>query len=62
MVLSAFFPQFSQTTHLCGMDFLPPIYSQGIHYIDGVSSADELANVQAKAIEHAQRLVLAIQK
>lgn len=24
MALSAFFPQFSQTAHLCGMDFLPP--------------------------------------
>lgn len=57
MELSAFFPQFSQTAHLCGMVFHPPIYSQGMHYIAGVSSDEELAGVQARAKEHAARLL-----
>ncbi|MGX2950720.1 NAD(P)H-dependent oxidoreductase [Ursidibacter sp. B-7004-1] len=61
MQLPAFFPQFSQTAHLCGMDFQAPIYSQGMHYIAGVSSSDELASVKAKAIDHSTRLVQHIQ-
>ncbi|MGX2975759.1 NAD(P)H-dependent oxidoreductase [Ursidibacter arcticus] len=61
MELSAFFPQFSQTAHLCGMAFQAPIYSQGMHYIAGVSSSKELANVHANAIDHAARLVKKIQ-
>lgn len=61
MELSAFFPQFSQTAHLCGMDFHAPIYSQSMHYIAGVSGADELSKVRANALDHAARLVQHIQ-
>lgn len=60
MELPAFFPQFSQTAHLCGMDFHTPIYSQSMHYIAGVSSDEELAGVQARAKDHAERLVAKI--
>ena len=61
MELPAFSPPFSQTAHLCGMDFQAPIYSQGMHYIAGISSADELAGVQTKALDHARRLIQRIQ-
>ncbi len=61
MELPAFFPQFSQTAYLCGMAFQPPVYSQSMHYIAGVSGADELAKVEANALDHAQRLIGLIQ-
>ena len=43
------------------MAFQPPMYSQSMHYISGISGADELAKVQANALDHAQSLIQLIQ-
>lgn len=60
MELPAFFPQFSQTAHLCGMDFQTPVYSHSMHYIAGAGSPDDLARIQADTLDHAGRLIAAI--
>ncbi|MBM7074327.1 NAD(P)H-dependent oxidoreductase [Shewanella sp. 202IG2-18] len=47
-----------QTAYLAGMDYQKPIYTHGMVYIEGVYN--KLEDVQAKAAEHSQRLIDAI--
>lgn len=55
--MEAFFPAFQQTANLCGLQFAEPIYSSGLMYVEGLSSAEDLARVQAESTAHAQRLI-----
>ena len=47
-----------QTAYLAGMDYQQPIYSHGMVYIEGVYN--ELSEVQQRAREHADRLLVKI--
>lgn len=58
--INEFFYQFEATAHLCGMNYQAPIYSYQMHYIDGVSSIDELNHIQNNAKAHADKLVQAL--
>ncbi|WP_406663177.1 NAD(P)H-dependent oxidoreductase [Gallaecimonas sp. GXIMD1310] len=49
-----------QTSYLTGMHYAPPVFSHGMIYIPGVYNSLEL--VQARADDHAQRLVTQLQK
>lgn len=60
--IEAFMPAFQQIAALCGMHFAPPIYSTGMMYLEGLSSAQDLQNVTAKAKDHAARLIQQIQQ
>lgn len=55
--ISAFMPAFIDTAKLCGMEWQTPVYSNGVLYIEGVSSQADLANTQAIAQDHAERLI-----
>lgn len=46
-----------ETIPYCNMDFAGLIYSAGIMYIDGVSSHDELLQLESKAVSHAHTLI-----
>ncbi len=47
-----------QTVYLTGMNYHPPIYSNGMVYIPNVYNT--LEDVQSKALKHAERLILSI--
>lgn len=47
-----------QTAYLAGMNFQPPVYSHGMVFIPGVYNTQE--DVEARASEHAERLVSAL--
>ncbi|SUT93682.1 NAD(P)H-dependent oxidoreductase [Actinobacillus lignieresii] len=49
------------TAKFSGLVWQAPVHSSGMLYIPGVSSEDDLAQVQAKADEHAERLIKQIQ-
>lgn len=51
-----FLPPLRQTANLCGMEWQEPVYSAGMMFIPGVSSAADRANVEARAHNHADRL------
>ena len=51
-----FMVPFQQTANLCGLKLLPPVYSNGMMYVEGLSTADDLQIIEKKAREHAQRL------
>lgn len=55
--INAFYPAFMDTAKLCGMCWQEPVYSHGVLYIEGVSDAKALSNVQAIANDHAKRLI-----
>ena len=59
--LAAFIPAFRQTALLCGMRFDEPVVSNGMMYVPGVNSESDLANVRAKARDHAVRLIRQIE-
>lgn len=52
-----FLPPLRQTATLCGLEMQAPIYSAGMRYIPGLSSDAERATVEARAHNHADRLV-----
>lgn len=56
-----FLPAFQQLAKLCQMQWLPPVYSNGMMTIPNVSTAEQLAAVREKALDHATRLVKTIQ-
>ncbi|MFZ7230357.1 NAD(P)H-dependent oxidoreductase [Avibacterium avium] len=56
-----FLPAFQQFANLCQMQWLPPVYSNGMMTIPNVSTAEQLAAVREKALDHATRLVKTIQ-
>ena len=56
-----FLPAFQQLATLCQMQWLPPVYSNGMMTIPNVSTAEQLAAVREKALDHATRLVKTIQ-
>lgn len=49
------------TAKFSGLVWQDPVHSSGMIYIPNVNSADDLAQVQAKADEHADRLIKQIQ-
>ncbi len=57
-----FLPAFQQLANLCQMQWLPPVYSNGMMTIPNVSTPEQIAEVQAKAVAHAERLVAQLQK
>ncbi len=59
--IEEFLPPQRQTAALCGMEYLPPIYSSGMTFIPGVSSEADRINVEACAHNHADRLIAALQ-
>lgn len=59
--IDEFMPPQRQTAVLCGMDWQSPIYSNGMMFIPGVSTEGDRANVEARAHNHAHRLIEALQ-
>ncbi|MFZ7240103.1 NAD(P)H-dependent oxidoreductase [Avibacterium avium] len=57
-----FLPAFQQLANLCQMQWLPPVYSNGMMIIPNVSTPEQVAAVQAKAVAHAERLAAQLQK
>ncbi|SMB80054.1 Putative NADPH-quinone reductase (modulator of drug activity B) [Pasteurella testudinis DSM 23072] len=55
--LDAFLPPLQQTALLCGMEWQPPCYSNGMMYIAGVSGEQALQALQTHAKQHAQALI-----
>lgn len=55
--LEAFLPPFTATANLCGMQWQPPIASFAHNYMEGSSTADDLARVHNEADNHARRLI-----
>jgi putative NADPH-quinone reductase len=47
-----------QTANLCGMEYLPPVFTHSMIYIPDVYNVKE--EVEARAQDHAERLVNAI--
>jgi len=58
--IEEFLPPQRQTAALCGMEYLPPIHSSAMMFIPGISSDAERANVEARAHNHADRLIAAL--
>lgn len=50
-----------QTAKLCNLTFVKPVVSNGMAYIPGVNSEEDLQRVLATAHEHADRLVKVLQ-
>ncbi|TCP95994.1 putative NADPH-quinone reductase [Cricetibacter osteomyelitidis] len=59
--IPAFYPPLKSTAHLTQMQWREPVYSTNVLYIPNVSSDEELAQVQTRAQDHADRLILAIE-
>ncbi|MCW9733318.1 NAD(P)H-dependent oxidoreductase [Avibacterium sp. 20-15] len=59
--IEQFLPAFKQLANLCQMQWLPPVYSNGMMTIPNVSTAEQLALVREKAFAHAARLSKIIQ-
>ncbi|WP_410683606.1 NAD(P)H-dependent oxidoreductase [Avibacterium paragallinarum] len=57
-----FLPAFQQLAFLCQMEWQPPVYSNGMTTIPNVSTPEQIAEVQAKAVAHAERLAAQLQK
>lgn len=55
--VEAFLPALRQTATLCGLDLQEPLWSAGMMYIPGVSSDADRANIEARAHNHADRLI-----
>ena len=55
-------PAFQQLAFLCGMQWQPPVYSNGMTTIPNVSTPEQIVEVQAKAVAHAERLAAQLQK
>lgn len=55
--IEEFMPPLRQTALLCGMDYQEPIHSSGMTYIPGVSGDSERAEIEARAHNHADRLL-----
>ncbi|KPX09276.1 NAD(P)H-dependent oxidoreductase [Pseudomonas syringae] len=51
-----FLPPLRQTAMLCGMDLQDAVYSTGMMFIPGVSSATDRTNVVTRALHHAERV------
>ncbi len=51
-----FLNPFVQTANLCGLQLLKPVYSNGMMYVNGISTEDDLSKIKAKATDHARRL------
>ena len=58
--IEEFLPPLRQTAMLCGMDLQPPVHSSGMTFIPGVGSDDDRATVEARAHNHADRLIAAL--
>jgi glutathione-regulated potassium-efflux system ancillary protein KefF len=56
-----FLPPQRQTAALCGMAWQSPIHSSGMMFIPGVSSEGDRATVEARAHNHAHRVIEALQ-
>lgn len=56
-----FLPAFKQLAFLCQMQWRDPVYSQGMMTIPNVSTAEQFDAVRHKAIDHANRLIDAVQ-
>ncbi|MEH8044290.1 NAD(P)H-dependent oxidoreductase [Gallibacterium anatis] len=56
-----FLSSFQELANYCQMQWLPPVYSNGMMTIPNVSTAEQLAAVREKAFDHTTRLVKAIQ-
>ena len=57
-----FLPAFQQLAFLCQMEWQPLVYSNGMMTIPNVSTPEQIAEVQAKAVAHAERLAAQLQK
>lgn len=57
-----FLPAFQQLAFLCQMEWQPPVYSNGMMTVPNVSTPEQIAEVQAKAVAHAERLAAQLQK
>lgn len=57
-----FLPAFQQLANLCQMQWLSPVYSNGMMTIPNVSTPEQIVEVQAKAVAHAERLAAQLQK
>ncbi len=55
--IEEFLPPQQQTAMLCGMDWQEPVYSSGMSFIPGVSSDADRVTIEARAHNHAQRLI-----
>ncbi|MFC3902322.1 Putative NADPH-quinone reductase (modulator of drug activity B) [Acinetobacter marinus] len=55
--VDAFLTPLQQTIDLCRIEWLAPVYSNGMMTIPNVSTAEDIARVKAKAIDHANQLV-----
>lgn len=58
--IDEFLPPQRQTALLCGMIWQGPIHSSGMSFIPGVSSDADRARVEARAHNHAERLIAAL--
>lgn len=58
--IEEFLPPQRQTAALCGMEYRSPIHSSAMMFIPGVSSDADRANVEARAHNHADRLIAAL--
>lgn len=56
-----YIPQFETTATLCGLDFLPPVYTHGVSYSARESQEKIEAQKQA-AREHADRVIATIRR
>ena len=59
--IEEFLPPQRQTAALCGMDWQAPVHSSGMMFVPGVSSDADRATVEARAHNHADRLIAALQ-
>ena len=59
--IDEFLPPQRQTAALCGMEYRAPIHSSGMSFIPGVHGDADRANVEARAHNHAHRLIHALQ-
>lgn len=60
--IEEFLPPQRQTAALCGMVYQQPIHSSGMMFVPGVSSDADRARVEARAHDHAERLIDALRK
>ena len=58
--IEEFLPPLRQTAMLCSMDLQPPVHSSGMTFIPGVNTDAERATVEARAHNHADRLIAAL--
>lgn len=55
--IDEFLPPLRQTANLCGLELLAPVHSSGMTFIPGVGSDADRATVEARAHNHAHRLI-----